>query len=488
MGNIQKLKNTKLMITLIILISGMVSCSKNEKQAPDEKAPVITSFFPVSGSEGTRVTINGSYFSSNANENIITIGAINTKPISATWGQLIFVIPAGIASGSYPISVKVGSSSSSSAQSFVVKEKEVPVTDPDVLNYNYSIGTQTIGPSYGFTSSDRLVETAKAILDMGSNILKISLSTGSYNITGRSYSNITALVRDDPSFSEVLNMPFTYYFFWARSHSNWADGYSNAERLEDSVQIADLTAYLLTKFNNTGKQFFIGHWEGDWYLLPNYDAGFVPSDERIKGMIQWYRTRQNAVDEAKRITVHNNVEVYSYCEVNRVVDAMNGLRRVVNYVLPYTNVDYVSYSSYDAQGLSQAEYNNVMNYIEGNLPPRPQISGKRVFVGEMGRCSYDLGSSKTQHESVNRENIRKAVSWGAPFVLYWEMYNNEIKDGIQKGFWLIDNTNNKWPLYDTYYNFYAKAKQWVLSQKKALNRLPTRQEYMSWAYSTLATP
>jgi hypothetical protein len=205
-------------------------------------------------------------------------------------------------------------------------------------------------------------------------------------------------------------------------------------------------------------------------------------------MIQWYRTRQNAVDEAKRITSHSNVEVYSYCEVNRVVDAMNGLRRVVNYVLPYSNVDYVSYSSYDAQGLNQTEYNNVLNYIEGNLPPRPQIIGKRVFVGEMGRCAQDFSFSQPQHESVNRENIKKALSWGAPFVLYWEMYNNEISNGIQKGFWLIDNTNTKWPLYDTYSNFYAKAKQWVFNQKKTLNRLPTREEYMSWAYTTLANP
>jgi hypothetical protein len=474
-------------IKIVVFLSFLAACSEKENQSNSSNLKII-SFNPAEGSEGTRVTVNGSNFSSTAKENIITVGGVNTEPLSATWSQLIFNIPAGLAPGSYKINVKVGSLSSVSTQSFNVKEKDVPITDPDVLNYNYSIGTQTIGPSYGFTASDRLVESAKAIWDMGSNMLKISLNTGSYNITSRSYSSITSLVRDDPSFSEVLNMPFTYYFFWARSHSNWADGYSLAERTEDSVQIADLTSYLLARFNNTGKQFFIGHWEGDWYLLPNYDVNYIPSENRIDGMIQWYIARQNAVDEAKRLTSHSNVEVFSYCEVNRVVDAMNGLRRVVNYVLPYTNVDYVSYSSYDAQGLNQTEYNNVLNYIEGNLPPRPQIIGKRVFVGEMGRCSYDLGSSKTLHESVNRENIRKAIYWGAPFVLYWEMYNNEISNGIQKGFWLIDNTNTKWPLYDTYSNFYAKAKQWVFNQKKTLNRLPTREEYISWAYATLANP
>jgi hypothetical protein len=203
-------------------------------------------------------------------------------------------------------------------------------------------------------------------------------------------------------------------------------------------------------------------------------------------MIQWYRTRQNAVDEAKRITIHNNVEIFTYCEVNRVVDAMDGKRRVVNKVLPYTNVDYVSYSSYDAQGLSQTDYNNVLNYIEGNLPARPEIKGKRVFIGEMGRSAMDFSFSKSQHEQVNRENIRKAIIWGAPFVLYWEMYNNEIKDGVQRGFWLIDDKNEKWPLYYTYQNFYSKARDWVAAQKKALNRLPTRDEFLTWASAALS--
>jgi hypothetical protein len=360
------------------------------------------------------------------------------------------------------------------------------ITDPDVLNFNYGIGTQTIGPSYGFTSNDRLVETAQAILNMGSNILKINLGTNSYSITGRpAYRTLTELVRDDPSFSKVLDMPFTYFFFWARSNADWADGYSTTERSADSLQLAELTTYLLTMFNNTGKQFFLGHWEGDWYLLTNYDASYVPSDTRCNNMIQWYNARQNAIDEAKEVTIHNNVEVFSYCEVNRVVDAKNGLRRVVNKVLPFSNVDYVSYSSYDAQGLSQTEFNNVLNYIEGNLPPKPQIQGKRVFIGEIGRNAADFSFSKMQHESVNRDNIRKALLWGCPFVLYWEMYNNEIANNVQKGFCLIDDKNTKWPLYYTYSDFYIKAKEWVASQKILLNRLPSSEEYKAWAYNNL---
>ena len=479
--------NNKYLI-LVFLLAIFSGCAGEDPELPASDGPVISSFSPASGSEGTQVTIYGSNFAGTAGGNIIQLGNTEVPAISASPSQLVFKVPAGIIAGEYRISVKVGTAISASGQLFSVTGKD-DITDPEVLNYNYAVGTQSIGPSYGHTTDDRLVETAKAIQGMGSNILKISLSLSSYNITGRpAYNSLTTMVRDDPSFRQVLDMPFTYYFFWARSHSNWKDGYSTAERREDSIQIADLTAYLLDKYNNSGKQFFLGHWEGDWYLLDNYDANYVPSQQRINGMIQWFIARQNAVDAAKKQTPHNNVEVFSYAEVNRVVDAMNGKIRVVSHVLPYTNVDYVSYSCYDSQGLSQTEFHNVLNYIEGNLPQKSGIKGKRVFIGEMGRSAQDFGFNKTQHEQVNRENIRKSIAWGAPFVLYWEMYNNEIKDGVQRGFWLIDDKNEKWPLYNTYKNFYTKAKNWVAGQKKSLNRLPTREEFNTWATTSLANP
>jgi hypothetical protein len=101
-------------------------------------------------------------------------------------------------------------------------------TDADIENYNYVLGTQTIGPKYKFTQEDALLETAKAIYDMGSRSLKISLSVSSYLGVSGNYSTLTSLVRDNSSFRQTIDMPFRNYFFWARSHANWADGYSEA--------------------------------------------------------------------------------------------------------------------------------------------------------------------------------------------------------------------------------------------------------------------
>ena len=77
-------------------------------------------------------------------------------------------------------------------------------------------------------------------------------------------------------------------------------------------------------------------------------------------MIDWYNTRQKAVDDALRDTPHTNVFVYAYAEANRVRDAMvnpaGSNQRLVNMVLPYaTNIDFVSWSSYDGMNLGAAD-------------------------------------------------------------------------------------------------------------------------------------
>jgi hypothetical protein len=472
--NANEMKTIMFLALVSILITN-VSCSKNKEEILDSISPIIESVNPLSAREGTLVTITGKSLKRSVKENIILLDEMEINPVSTSVSKIQFVIPQDIEPGKYRISLKEGDEIISFSELIDVTEKTV-IDDPDVLNYNYSLGTQAIGGNYSFTNDDVLIEKAKAIYNMGSNIIKISIKNDNND-----YHSLKQLVSEDPSYSYVLDMPFTYYFFWADSHSKWGDGYSKEERINDSIQIAELSTYLLEKYNNSGKQFFLGHWEGDWYLLSGYDTERIPSDTRINGMIQWLKCRQNAVDEAKRNTPHNNVNVFSYCEVNRVVDAMKGKKRVVNKVLPYTNVDYVSYSSYDAQRLAKGEFFEVMDYIESNLPAKPGLGGKRVFIGEMGFKSVACNNSQFEHESRNRELFRKAMEWGAPFVLYWTFYNNEVKNGVQQGYWLIDDKNEKWLLYYFYLNFYQDAKEWVMSQKKSNGNLPSRKEYLNWA-------
>lgn len=304
---------------------------------------------------------------------------------------------------------------------------------------------------------------------MGSNIIKT-------RVKGR-----------DKDFETLLDMPFSYYFFWYRSQSgSWKKGFSDKNKQEEYDATYKFTKYLLRRNSGTNKTFFLGHWEGDWYIIPNYNTGIDAPESAIQSMIEWLNIRQKAVDDAKRDTAHDKVQVYVYTEVNRVRDAMvNGKKRVVNCVLPNTNVDYVSYSAYDMQKLSQEEVNKTLDYVESMLPEKKEPAGKRVFIGEFGIQAKKVDFDGDKHESKNREIILKFLKWGCPFILYWEMYNNEVKNGNQEGFWLINDKNEKQPLYFTHQNLYKDASAYITDFLQAHNRMPTIDEYQEWAIDRL---
>lgn len=346
-----------------------------------------------------------------------------------------------------------------------------PSARPELSDFNYIIGTQTFSPAYQFTTKSKRVETAEAIQQMGSNILK------------------TRVREADEELELLLDMPFAYYFFWYRSQSRiWKRGLSDKDKQTEYDKVYAFTKRLLTGCSGTQKTFFVGHWEGDWYLLSNYDPQSEVSDESIQGMTDWLNIRQQAVDDAKRDTQHHEVQVYAYVEVNRVRDGMvNNKKRVVNCVLPHTNIDYVSYSAYDIQRLPLAEVHETLDYVESKLPKKDTISGKRVFIGEFGIPAEAVDFEGKEHMKRNREIMLRFLQWGCPFVLYWEMYNNEIRDGKQRGFWLINDKNEKQPLYYLFQNLYKEANRYISDFQQTHKRRSSVTEYQAWAIDWLSS-
>jgi hypothetical protein len=360
--------------------------------------------------------------------------------------------------------------------------------DPRADAYNIRLGTQTFGPKYRLTTNTVLVETAEAIRGMGSDVLKFYLGKG----LGGQYPGLTVpasatslatLARNEPSCRRVLDMPFRHVLIWsycfsAGSDASWSDGFSTTERQKEYAEIYDFTRYLLTNYNASGKSFYLGHWEGDWYLLPNYNTAINPSPTAIQGMIGWLNTRQQAVDDAMRDVAHTNVAVYHYTEVNRVRDAMvNGAtnnQRLVNKVLPaVTNLDFVSWSSYDGMNLDKATLQATLNYIEAQLPTNKaaSIPGRRVIIGE-----YGWGGSNTsaEQEPLTRAYLQKLLPWSPRFILFWEMYDNE-----SKAYWLIDSAGTKTPCYELHQRFANVARLQVARFLETQNRLPTDAEFSS---------
>ncbi|HWI57843.1 MAG TPA: hypothetical protein VNZ22_11500, partial [Bacillota bacterium] len=125
-----------------------------------------------------------------------------------------------------------------------------PLADPQVDRYNVRVGTQTFSGLYQFTTNTLLVETAQAIQDMGSDILKMYLASDfpkQYRITLPSnVTNLVTLARDEPSCRRVLDMPFRHIVAWAYPFAGWwpFDGYSATERANEYKEMYDLTRYL----------------------------------------------------------------------------------------------------------------------------------------------------------------------------------------------------------------------------------------------------
>jgi hypothetical protein len=363
-----------------------------------------------------------------------------------------------------------------------------PSTLPLMDTFNYVIGTQTFSPLYHFTSDTPLVETAKAIRAMGSNVVKFRMKRD-YFVPPRndvpaatpSVQSLTDLARDEPSFRALFDMPFAYYLVWTNPFhaGSWKQGLSAKDRAAEYREMYDFARYLLRTYDGSGKTFYLGHWEGDWLLRGEGQTNADIPPAAIPGMIDWLNNRQQAIDDAKRDTPYANVQIYHYTEVNLVQIGIDGRPCLTTDVLPHTHVDYVSYSSYDTKD-DPRRLTAALNFIEAHLPPKPGISGKRVFIGEYGFPAAKF--SPQQQDARSRQVMRVALQWGCPFVLYWEMYNNELlKDGRQKGSWLIDDRGAKQPVYETHARYYERAKAFVAEFSADHHRPPTFDEFRARA-------
>lgn len=373
------------------------------------------------------------------------------------------------------------------------------LSTPAVDTYDMRVGTQTFAALYKFTTNTALVETAEAITNIGSDVIKFYMGSDASGQAGVILpSNVTNLMteaRDCPSYAQVLAMPFRHYVMWeypfANSDEWWGSGYNATQGAKDYTEMYDLTCYLLTNFNNSGKTFYLGHWEGDGYLeVDGWTTN--PAPATISGMIGWLNNRQQAVDDAKAATPHTNVFVYNYAECNRVRDAMengtNNNQRVINYVVPYvTNLDYLSYSSYDAQNLDTSDLYTTLNYMQAHIPTNKAglVPGVRMWVSEYG-WGYD---SYAAQEPLSRSYIQRLLGWNyngqcLQQILFWEMYNNQGPSlAPATNFALIGPTGVKEPCYYLHDYFLNEAKLLTAQFYESTGALPTDTQF-----STIVSP
>lgn len=364
------------------------------------------------------------------------------------------------------------------------------------MPFSLSVGTQSIGVRYQFTEASALVESAEQILALGSDTLKIAVTpkyADDYLLEeDPAIQSINDLVRAEPDYFRVMDMPFRNIMLWIYPFSDSALAFETGEISEAETaavyeEIYAFTVTLLERYSGSGKSFFLGNWEGDWHLLlENYDYSLDPTPEAIRGAIEWFNLRERAIADALRDTPHNDVAVYYYIELNHVGKSMDDDRpTIVNRVLPHIRTDYVSWSSYDVTkpaalmepAAGRQRVLAALDYIEAHLP-ESDISGKRVMIGEYG---FELAGFKDvdRQRKYTAAIMKWALEWGCPFILYWELYCNEIEPetGEHRGYWLIDDKGQKQPVWYFHKEFLIKANRYVEDYKRKHGTLPSQATY-----------
>ena len=380
-----------------------------------------------------------------------------------------------------------------------------PVTPPTtetlaLAPYNFVLGTHAISGSYQFTSENKLVEQAKKIREMGSNILKITLGKNSPEIYGINEviksTNTLSLFKNNLPYKEVCNMDFKYIFFWVHTLTNvdWKNDMSPANEKIIYDEMYEFASHILTTYDNSGKTFFIGNWEGDWLLIPNYDRTVTPSPTFLSNMTKWFQVRQRAIDDAKKASASTNVSLFHYIEANLVLKAMNGEPAVASSVLPNVDIDLVSYSSYEAikdktYAQKKIDLDNIFKYLEGQLKPKSGIPfSRRVLIGEYG---YQANATKPETLQKQYEETKEIMKIGfelkLPFILHWQMYNNEYENGVSKQMSLINEAGVKTKQYYLHQNFYKAMNTYLKEEYQKNSQYPTADQFSTKAIQVLGT-
>jgi hypothetical protein len=371
-------------------------------------------------------------------------------------------------------------------------------------------------PCYGKTPSQ--IKGCELVVSMGGDILKLAPNRKHLKRQNQDISELKDRLDEviqHPLYQEIFDMDYKVMFLWAHGQfkaTRFHDGMDDWEREALYDEFYKFTTHLLERYSGSNKTFMLGNWEGDWMLMGGVpedpkDASKAIPEASFQGMIDWINIRAQAIEDAKKNTQHRDVQVYLYCEINHVsLHLEEGAKRVIDGVLPYTKVDYVSISSYDIQGHNrwtkkvrqQHRHENshrAFDAVEAMLPPR-DIAGKRVFTGEIGytiynlQKSYDLSTEEAEWRQCLEalENAKCNLEWGMPFWLWWAVFDNEPieEEGAIhehggadqfRGFGIYDQVKDrKRQLYHEFETYYAWYQKYLQSFKLKHRRLPDHDE------------
>ncbi len=174
-----------------------------ETQTGAQSVPTITLMSPTSGSAGTLVTITGTNFSTNANDNFVYFGATRAAVSSATATQLQVIAPYG--ANNNPVSVQVNGLTATYTREFNITSS---CSNP--INVS-SFTTSTIssyGNTYGIALKDGSGDgkTDMYIAGYGSSYVNGFIGQSANGINPPTFVNYTNYVPNNSYYVEVADM------------------------------------------------------------------------------------------------------------------------------------------------------------------------------------------------------------------------------------------------------------------------------------------
>lgn len=332
------------------------------------------------------------------------------------------------------------------------------------------LGTAHVGGRYHLTSKPFLIEGAEQVHQLGFGGIKLwctNLERGyPFNSDWRlpAAPGLAELVQH-PYFEAAFALPFSVIALEVFAPPGPPGGRAITDPAYDAGRdeqaMYELSTYLLRRYAGRDVTFLLQNWEGDWMLRGAARDGWMRGEypqleARMAGFIRWFNARQRGIERARAEAPSGRCRVFHAVEVNRVFDAVAGIPTMTTHVLPHVRPDFISWSCYD--GLKTAARDGGKTAIglwrgldliqqQARTTQRDPAGRPAVFIGELGfpeNTTTPAGAVEMMDGALGTLFARDV-----PYLLYWELYCNERKDGTRpvvlksaqadelRGFWLV---------------------------------------------------
>lgn len=383
----------------------------------------------------------------------------------------------------------------------------LPLVEGGEHRYIYSrpiaevLGSTHVSGRYYFGEKDFLNEGADRLLELGMGGFKGWFTPGvarAYPYNSDWPEDINSLVdlARTPYFRELFEKPFNVYSFVVGEFNrvNWKQGVSDAQRASIEEEFYQLSRYLLTQYQNSGKTFILQNWEGDNALRAWVIDDPDEYETARKGMVEWLNARQDGIARARREVGMEGVRVVGAIEMTRTPVGRRPFDHplVVDDVVPYTYSDLYAFSTWGTRlPGDEALLFDQLKYIAAKAPPSELYGQNNLMMGEFG--AYELTYTNPEHNypelkgkvtpgqfddysalgqlTANRKQFEYAMQAGVRYAFYWELYCNGLRDGLSlsdmkpdangfpvatpdqlKGVWLIRPDGSIVPTYHYFRN------------------------------------